>query len=80
MRLERRLRDGQEYGSVTECQVGTFERHTKVRSMPNPLTSLPSYPFFLPPLAPTLLRALSLVFSLPFAGHWTEGDGATGLG
>ncbi|XP_007933979.1 G patch domain-containing protein 3 [Orycteropus afer afer] len=29
MRLERRLRDGQEHGSVTECQVGTFERHTK---------------------------------------------------
>ncbi|XP_008584460.1 PREDICTED: G patch domain-containing protein 3 [Galeopterus variegatus] len=29
MRLERRLRDGQEDGSVTECQVGTFERHTK---------------------------------------------------
>ena len=40
MRLERRLRDGQEYGSVTECQVGTFERYTKVRIMPNPLTSL----------------------------------------
>ncbi|KAB1269168.1 G patch domain-containing protein 3 [Camelus dromedarius] len=29
MRLERRLRDGQEAGSVTGCQVGTFERHTK---------------------------------------------------
>ncbi|XP_049734355.1 G patch domain-containing protein 3 [Elephas maximus indicus] len=29
MRLERRLRDGQEHGSVIECQVGTFERHTK---------------------------------------------------
>ncbi|XP_036204683.1 G patch domain-containing protein 3 isoform X2 [Myotis myotis] len=30
MRLERRRRDGQEDSSVTECQVGTFERHTKV--------------------------------------------------
>ncbi|KAI5768161.1 GPATCH3 [Gulo gulo luscus] len=29
MRLERRLRDGQEDGSVIRCQVGTFERHTK---------------------------------------------------
>ncbi|XP_060061594.1 G patch domain-containing protein 3 isoform X2 [Erinaceus europaeus] len=29
MRLEQRLRDGQEDGSVVECQVGTFERHTK---------------------------------------------------
>lgn len=30
MRLEQRLRDGQEDGSVVERQVGTFERHTKV--------------------------------------------------
>nr|BAG64277.1 unnamed protein product [Homo sapiens] len=29
MRLEQRLRDGQEDGSVIERQVGTFERHTK---------------------------------------------------
>lgn len=29
MRLERRLRDGQEDGSVIKRQVGTFERHTK---------------------------------------------------
>lgn len=29
MRLERRLRDGQEAGSVIRHQVGTFERHTK---------------------------------------------------
>lgn len=29
MRLEQRLRDGQEDGSVIEHQVGTFERHTK---------------------------------------------------
>uniref|UniRef100_A0A8C8ZG80 G-patch domain containing 3 n=1 Tax=Prolemur simus TaxID=1328070 RepID=A0A8C8ZG80_PROSS len=29
MRLERRLRDGQEDGSVIRRQVGTFERHTK---------------------------------------------------
>ncbi|KAM4806935.1 G patch domain-containing protein 3 [Urocitellus parryii] len=29
MRLEQRLRDGQEHGSVIEHQVGTFERHTK---------------------------------------------------
>ncbi|XP_004592418.2 G patch domain-containing protein 3 [Ochotona princeps] len=29
MRLEQRLRDGQEDGSVVERQVGTFERHTK---------------------------------------------------
>ncbi|XP_021539270.1 G patch domain-containing protein 3 [Neomonachus schauinslandi] len=29
MRLERRLRDGQEDSSVIKCQVGTFERHTK---------------------------------------------------
>lgn len=29
MRLEQRLRDGQEDGSVVRCQVGTFERHTK---------------------------------------------------
>ncbi|XP_021056453.1 G patch domain-containing protein 3 [Mus pahari] len=29
MRLERRLREGQEDGSVLGCQVGTFERHTK---------------------------------------------------
>ncbi|XP_049631134.1 G patch domain-containing protein 3 [Suncus etruscus] len=29
MRLEQRLRDGQEDGSVIRCQVGTFERHTK---------------------------------------------------
>ncbi|XP_077006815.1 G patch domain-containing protein 3 [Tamandua tetradactyla] len=29
MRLEQRLRDGQEDGSVIEGQVGTFERHTK---------------------------------------------------
>jgi hypothetical protein len=30
MRLERRLREGQEDGSVLGGQVGTFERHTKV--------------------------------------------------
>ncbi|XP_055979268.1 G patch domain-containing protein 3 [Sorex fumeus] len=29
MRLERRLRDGQEDGSLVKRQVGTFERHTK---------------------------------------------------
>ncbi|XP_004478821.1 G patch domain-containing protein 3 isoform X1 [Dasypus novemcinctus] len=29
MRLEQRLRDGQEDGSVIQRQVGTFERHTK---------------------------------------------------
>ncbi|XP_058409316.1 G patch domain-containing protein 3 [Diceros bicornis minor] len=29
MRLERRLRDGQEDGCMIERQVGTFERHTK---------------------------------------------------
>ncbi|XP_069893640.1 G patch domain-containing protein 3 [Dipodomys merriami] len=29
MRLEQRLRDGQEDGSLTSGQVGTFERHTK---------------------------------------------------
>ncbi|KAM6216968.1 G patch domain-containing protein 3 [Rhynchocyon petersi] len=29
MRLERRRRDGQECSGVFECQVGTFERHTK---------------------------------------------------
>ncbi|XP_003127767.4 GPN-loop GTPase 2 [Sus scrofa] len=29
MRLEQRLRDGQEAGSVIRHQVGTFERHTK---------------------------------------------------
>ncbi|XP_037356944.1 G patch domain-containing protein 3 isoform X2 [Talpa occidentalis] len=29
MRLEQRLRDGREDGSVIERQVGTFERHTK---------------------------------------------------
>ncbi|XP_006883537.1 PREDICTED: G patch domain-containing protein 3 [Elephantulus edwardii] len=29
MRLERRLRDGQEHSSVIKHQVGTFERHTK---------------------------------------------------
>lgn len=33
MRLEQRLRDGQEDGSVVRCQVGNFERHTKVSTV-----------------------------------------------
>lgn len=47
MRLERRLRDGQENYSVMEHQVGTFERHTKVSTVPSPLTSFRSLPLFL---------------------------------
>ncbi|PNI24453.1 GPATCH3 isoform 1, partial [Pan troglodytes] len=41
MRLEQRLRDGQEDGSVIERQVGTFERHTKGIFTKSPLPSPP---------------------------------------
>lgn len=47
MRLEQRLRDGQENGSVIKRQVGTFERHTKVSTVPSPLTPLSSLSPFL---------------------------------
>lgn len=60
MRLERRLREGQEDGSVIGRQVGTFERHTKVKAW---LTTM-SFP--LPPLL--VLQGtcpLSLLLSFP---------------
>lgn len=88
MRLERRLRDGQEDGSVIGRQVGTFERHTKVSTGPSPFTPFPSplpfLPFFpLPPSPP--LRAPPLESSpFPLQGigrkvmerqGWAEGRG-----
>lgn len=61
MRLEQRLRDGQEDGSVIGRHVGTFERHTKVSAAQPTDTSvfllqeacLPS--FFLFPSLPSSL-------------------------
>lgn len=49
MRLEQRLRDGQEDGSVIGRHVGTFERHTKV-SAAQPIDTSVSPPRSMPPL------------------------------
>lgn len=83
MRLERRLRDGQEAGSVIRHQVGTFERHTKVSIVPRPLT--PFFSFFtpIPSPAPTGAPCLeSSFFPLQGIGRkvlerqgWAEGQG-----
>lgn len=84
MRLEQRLRDGQEDGSVIERQVGTFERHTKVSEhcahpMDPSLFLLPS-PFRLLPAGARFLE--SYPFTLQGIGRkvmerqgWAEGQG-----